>query len=463
MSIHRFSDKTPSETVEITFDFSNLFVVAQGGIIQPIVIPNSTLAGMSSSPISSGALSGESSTISSQISNPIETIISTVWSVMVLSGTDVNPNALFVTPNGTFKDAVVSTLIKGGNNQTQYLITCVATTSVGQVLTKSGIIAVLQSSTTSTISSRQDLADYCLRKLGGGVVNVEISDDQVNDCIEDAIAYYHEYHFDGIERDYIVYRIQGSQITLASTAGFRAGDSIIGPDNITQALVAAVNGNTCITNRQIGYNKFNIGDTVKSQATGAITTVTGIVLGDPDNGYIQTDSSIVGVKRILNITSILGSADYMFNVQYQIMMSEIQNLTSAGTAYFYSVQQFLGHLDFIMKKEKDFRFNRRMDRLYLDISWGLDVRVGDIVVAEVYRALDPEQFTAVYSDIWVRRYSTALMKKQQGINLKKYAGMELPGGVKFDAQAVYNEAIADIEKLENEAIYSTSPLLFDVG
>jgi hypothetical protein len=314
------------------------------------------------------------------------------------------------------------------------------------------------------MSARQDLADFILRQLGSPVIVIEVDSQQLEDNIDLAVQYYHEYHFDGIERDYLSYIIVGTKITVADATGFTKGGAVMSLDGATVALISNVTGNVITINKQVGLVKFSVGQTISTgNSGGAQTTISGIVLGDPDNGWIPVADEIVGVKKILNITSILGSSDYMFNVNYQIMMSEIQNLTSAGTAYFYGVQQFLGHLDFIMKKEKDFRFNRRMNRLYLDIAWTQDVKVGDVVIAEVYRALDEVNFPKILDDIWLKRYATALVKKQWGSNTRKYQGMQLPGGVTFNGQTIYDEAVEEVKYLEGEAIYSTSPLEFMTG
>lgn len=314
------------------------------------------------------------------------------------------------------------------------------------------------------ITSRQSLADYCLRQLGGGVINIEVSPDQIDDCIDGAIEYFHEYHFDGIERDYLIYRITGSELTVADGSIFTAGGVVYSADGKTTAKIKSVTGNVVIIDQQKGFDKFAdtnvIGGAFPHNTT---TTITSILIGDADNGWIPAADNIVGITRLLNITSIMGSADYMFNVQYQIMMSEIQNLTSAGTAYFYGVQQYLGHLDFIMKKEKDFRFNRRMNRLYLDVAWGTDIKVGDIVVAEIYKAVDPNAFPEIYSDIWLRKYLTALLKRMWGSNLRKYSNMQLPGGVTFNGLQIYNESLDDIKALEEECLKSGAPLGFMVG
>ncbi len=314
------------------------------------------------------------------------------------------------------------------------------------------------------IQSQQDLADFALRQLGAPVINIEVDASQIGDAIDNAVQYYHEYHFDGIERDFMIYQIQGTQVTVANGSLFTAGQTIASLDGKTYALIASISGNTLIINQQKGYTKFSVGQTICQQGnTGIQTTISAITIGDVDNGWIPAPFPIVGVNKILNINSFLGSSDYMFNVQYQIMMAEIQNLTSQGMAYFYGVQNYLGNLEFVMKKEKDFRFNRRMNRLYLDIDWTVDVKVSDLVAAEVYKAVDPETYTEIYSDIWLRRYATALIKKQWGTNLKKYTGVALPGGVLQNGQTIFNEALQEIQILEDEAKYSSSPLGFFIG
>lgn len=315
------------------------------------------------------------------------------------------------------------------------------------------------------IHTRQELVDYALRKLGAPVINIEIDDAQIEDCIDDAMGHYHEYHFDGIVRDFMAHKITGTVLTVASSAGFAIGDTVLSLDDgkTTRALIADVTPTSITINRQIGYDKFAINQTVKSANSQTQVVITNITLGDVDNGWITVGDNIVGVTKILNITSILGSSDYMFNMQYQIMMTELQALTKAGASSYWQTLNYLGHLDFIMKKEKNFTFHRRMNRLFLEIAWGTDVKVGDIVAAEVYRAIDEHTYEEVYDDIWLKRYVTALLKKQWGQNLSKYSGMQLPGGLTYNGDKIYQDAINDIEKLEAEALYSTSPLDFMIG
>lgn len=314
-----------------------------------------------------------------------------------------------------------------------------------------------------TIHSRQELADFALRQLGGGIINVEVTDAQLEDCIELAVQHFHEYHFDGIVRDYIVHKITGTQITLSDATNYVVGGKIVSADKKTSATITNVSVNTITINHQIGYDKFVINQAVTDGNLNNPTTITNITLGDIDNGWVAADDNIVGVTKILNITSILGSGDYMFNMQYQIMMTELQALTKAGASMYWQTLNYLGHLDFIMRKEKNYSFNRRQNRLYLEIAWGSDITVGDLVVAEVYRAIDENEYPEVYDDIWLKRYVTALVKKQWGINLSKYTGMQLPGGLTYNGLQIYEQAMTDIQKLEDEALYSTSPLNFEIG
>ena len=390
---------------------------------------------------------------------PADTIVSVVMTVNVVSGVD--PSASSIIPSGspTITLGVVSTTVSDGVVGVVYQINCVAKTSTNNYYKITTQLDIVDSTT-----ARQQFADFCLRQLGAPVINIEVADEQLEDCISQAVKFFHEFHFDGIERDYYIYRLVGSTITVANGALFQKGDTLSSLDGTTQTLISNVAGNVLTTNRQLGYIKFAVGQTVRGlDPNSPQTTISSIVLGDLDNGWIPVTDGVVGVKRLLNITSILGSSDYMFNVQYQIMLSEVQNLVSQGTAYFYGVQQYLGQLDFIMKKEKDFRFNRRQNRLYLDVAWGTDVRAGDIVVAEVYRALDENAFKAIYEDRWLRKYAIALIKKIWGGNLRKYQGMPLPGGVTFNGQQIYNEAAEEIKELENEALVNSAPLEFMVG
>jgi hypothetical protein len=314
------------------------------------------------------------------------------------------------------------------------------------------------------INSRQDLIDYALRRLGGGVINIEVSADQLDDRVQDALDYYHEYHFDGIERDFLVRKITGTKITVPSTVGFSVGNKVSVASKGIYAQIIEINGNVINISKIIGPPSivFAAGDTMTSDAGGSVV-ITSVSLGDVDKGYIPADEGIMSVIRVLNLSGVFTSGDYLFNSQYQIMMNEMQNITSGGTQYLYGMLNYLGNLDFILKKEKDFRFNRRMGKLFLDINWTTDIAIGDYVAVEVYRAIDDDTYSEILNDRWLKEYTTALIKTQWGENLSKYTGLVLPGGLQYDGKAIKQEGMAEVEKLRIEAISSGAPLAFIVG
>jgi hypothetical protein len=314
------------------------------------------------------------------------------------------------------------------------------------------------------ITSRQSLAEYSLRALGGGVIEVEVTDLQLEDAIDNAIQFYNEQHYDGMERDYLAHMVSGTTIVLDDASQFLPGKLAVCTTKRISAPIISIDypNNTITVGRVAPYGDvFSAGDTILSNFVTA--NAVSVVLGDIENGWFPVDDGILGVMRVLNLTSVMGSTEMIFNVNYQIMMSEIQAITSGNTNYYYSTMNYLGHIDFIMRKEKDFRFNRRMNKIFLDINWSADVMVGDVVVIEIYRALDEETFPKMLNDRWLKAYTTALIKRLWGNNLKKYTGMTLPGGLVYNGQIIFDEAVAEIKDLEQEALDSGAPLYMAVG
>lgn len=387
-------------------------------------------------------------------SDYIETV---VWGASVLIGVDATPTSILLTPSNSLK--VANTLINAGIAGVTYQIDCTVTTHAGLIYVLSKELDILSAADVG----RQALVDFALRQLGAPVINIELDSSQIEDAVELAMQQYHEYHFDGLMRDYFVHKITGTTIVVANGANFIVGESIVSTNGNTTATISAISGNTLTINRQIGYEKFLLNQSVKPSNSVTTTTITSITLGDIDHGYLECGENIVGVIKILNISSVLGASNYMFDMQYQIMNKEIQNLTSSGVGSYWQTMNYLGHVDFIMKKEKNFTFNRRTNKLYLEIAWGTDIDVGDVVVAEVYRAVDEHEYPEVYEDIWVRRYVTALLKRQWGTNLSKYTGIQLPGGLTYNGLQIFEQATVDIQKLEDEATFSSAPLEFACG
>jgi hypothetical protein len=123
---------------------------------------------------------------------------------------------------------------------------------------------------------------------------------------------------------------------------------------------------------------------------------------------------------------------------------------STNLIYYYQVKQELELINQVLTGVKPIRFNRHMNRLYLDLDWKADTVAGQFIIVECYRILDPETYKDVYNDMFLKRYCTALIKRQWGLNLKKFVGVQLPGGVTLNADQIYADAIDEIKQIETE-------------
>ena len=305
--------------------------------------------------------------------------------------------------------------------------------------------------------SRQDLADYCLRTLGAPVLNIEIADEQLGDAIENAINYYNDYHPDGLDRDYVKHKITFTKLELDDASLVQVGDVV--RDDKENASVMKVEGDILTLRMNKGPGTWTVGNTVTFPAGTAV--VVSVTLGDPDNRWIPIDENIQGVIRVM--PWVLGFGDGLFDITYQLRMNDLRNLSSGTMNYFTSTMEYLSMLDFLLRKEKAFRFNRRMNRLYLDINWDQDVREDTFIVVECYRLIDDTEFPEVYNDPWLKKYAAAWVKRYWGANLRKYNGLALPGGITLDGERIYGEANAELAALEEDMINNQAPLQWIMG
>lgn len=173
---------------------------------------------------------------------------------------------------------------------------------------------------------------------------------------------------------------------------------------------------------------------------------------DVDNEYIAIPDAITTVVRVLPFTFDNSSIN-MFDARYQMALNDMYNLGFAGTLANYAhVQQYINTIDMIINGTPQVEFNRHQNRLYLNIDWERYLQVGEYVIVEGYRIIDPDQATDVYNDIFLKRYLTALIKRQWGTNLKKFEGVELPGGVTMNGQQIFDEAQEEILRIEEEVM-----------
>lgn len=305
------------------------------------------------------------------------------------------------------------------------------------------------------LSTRQELIDYCLRRLGFPVIEINIDEDQINDRIDDAIQLWQEYHFDGVERTYVQHQITGSTLNLTTEDGatFTSTDTVTGGTSGATARVSSGDGTTITIEDTQGT--FEAGETITGSDSGstAILDTTPYVAGDMDNKYIPIGNGITGIIRLFNFGGAATSNTRdgnLFDLQYQFRQNDLYNLMGADMIYYSIVQSHLTTLDQLLVSSRQIRWNRKTNRLYIDTDWDKTFNPGDYVVAEAYAILDPSEYSEVYDDMFLKKYSTALIKRQWGENMKKFGGIQLPGGVTLNGDKIFEEAITEINSIEDE-------------
>lgn len=238
------------------------------------------------------------------------------------------------------------------------------------------------------LSSREDLKDYALRRLGFPVIEINVDDAQVEDRIDDALQFFSQYHFDGVEKLYLPYVL-------------------------TQ---------TDIDNKYINTNNIPTG---------------------------STGAEIVTINKVYVIDQAMSSG--MFSVQYQLMLNDYFNGFLTGTSnlnYYDTTKQYLGLLEMFLSPEKQIQFSRVTNKLRMHTDWSV-YRTGDKLMAECMVAINPETYPEIYNDILLKRYVTALIKRQWAANLSKFSNIALPGGMKFDAPQMYTDATTELGQIED--------------
>ena len=262
-------------------------------------------------------------------------------------------------------------------------------------------------------ASRTQLVDYCLRKLGAPVLEINLDDDQIDDSVDDAIQLFNERHFDGVERMFLKYKITQADLDRGRAKG--------------------TDGVGIVTTTATSTNIAGYGTTTSNWYE--------------TSNFLQVPDSVVGVEKIFKFdTSTISGG--MFSIKYQLFLNDLYNFNSVELLQYAMVKSYLEDIDFLLSPEKQIRFNKRQDRLYLDIDWGTE-NPDTYLVLDCYRALDPTSFTQVYNDPFLKMYLTALMKRQWGQNLIKFKGVKLPGGIELNGREIYDDAEREIESLRS--------------
>ena len=271
-------------------------------------------------------------------------------------------------------------------------------------------------------STRGELIDYCKRQLGAPVLEINVADEQIEDIIDDAVQFFQERHFDGVYQSYRKYAITQEDIDRG------------------QAMTTGVGLTTT---------------TAEATIAGTATTFT----YEENSNYLQVPPEVIGVTKIFHFDGSNTITNNMFSVKYQLFLNDIYYWGSTELLSYAMVKTYLEDINFLLTTEKQIRFNKRQDRLYLDIDWGM-VTVGDFLVIDCFRLMNPSEYPRVYNDSFLKPYATALIKRQWGQNLLKFQGVKLPGGVELNGREIYEDAEKDLEKIrENMSnTYELPPL-----
>ena len=267
-------------------------------------------------------------------------------------------------------------------------------------------------------TTKQELIDHCLRKLGAPVLEINVSDEQLDDIIDDAVQYFNERHFDGVERMYLKYQITQDDIDRGKADP---------PNDVGIVSTTATGG---------GYSN----------------------TWYENSNYINVPDAVIGVEKVFKFdtSSISGG---MFSIKYQLFLNDLYFFNSVNLLQYAMTKRYLEDIDFLLTTDKQIRFNKRQNRLYLDIDWGAQDK-DQYIILDCYRVLDPSTFTNIFNDSFLKRYCTALIKKQWGQNLIKFRGVKLPGGIEFNGREIYQDGVEEVNAIRDQmsSTYELPPL-----
>jgi|TARA_B100001142_G_scaffold143014_1_gene144225 hypothetical protein len=250
-------------------------------------------------------------------------------------------------------------------------------------------------------STKATLKEYCLRALGKPVIDINVDDDQVDDRIDEAVQYFCQYHSDGVERMYLKYQVTADDITRMTA------------------------------------------DTSESVTENGVTTT-----------WKQGNNFLIVPETVISVVNVFPLSDRanlnMFDVRYQLRLNDLYDFSSTSIVHYEMTMKHLDFLDHILVGEKPMRFNHLSNKLFLDMDWNNDITAGEFLIFEVFRRLDPATSTDMFDDLYLKRYTTTLIKKQWGQNLSKFSGTAMLGGVTLNGPELFSTAIQEQRQLEDE-------------
>lgn len=238
-------------------------------------------------------------------------------------------------------------------------------------------------------TSKQEFKEYVLRKIGAPVIQINVSDEQIDDRVDEAISFWRDYHYSGAQLIYLKHELSQQDI---------------------------------------------------------------------DNGYIEVPERLLGISRIFDLSSSISTGAGFFNVQYQFVLNNLSDITGYNIQHYWQSMQYLEFMQEILVGKPLVRYNRHVNKLYLDVQKDLLVP-GEYIIVEAYDIIDPDEYSDVWKDRWLQNYASALIREQWGLNLTKFTNMQLVGGVQFNGEQILSEAKQDRKEMEEEAVNNLQPLM----
>ena len=239
-------------------------------------------------------------------------------------------------------------------------------------------------------TTRDEFKDWVLRKLGAPVIQINVSDEQVDDRVDEAIDYWRDYHYNGSQLVYLKHQITQDDI---------------------------------------------------------------------DNGYVTLPTQLLGISGIFNLNTSISTGSGIFNVQYQFVLNNLEDITGYNITNYYMAMQHMEFLQEMLVGKPMIRYNKHVNKLFIDGSTAMTV--GNYIIIEAYDVIDADTYSDVWSDSWLQNYASALVREQWGLNLTKFTGMQLVGGVAFNGEQILAEAREDRLRMEEEAVTSLQPLNYN--
>jgi len=310
-------------------------------------------------------------------------------------------------------------------------------------------------------TTKAEFKEFCLRKLGKPVIDINVSDEQADDRIDEALSYYHDYHFDGVEKTYFKHKVSNSvlKLTTSTAEDFTVGEVITSAGG-AKARVASTSGSEITYTKPTTDTAFAHDETITGEDSNTTATIessanSGITKGIFELGYIEIPDNIIGAVNLFTPESNVGIGSGIFNAKYQFVLHNLHDIINYNMTHFYMSMANISLLEDMLVGAVPLRYNRHTNKLFLDTN--LDsLSLGTHVVIEAYQVVDGTTYTDLWKDRFLQNYATAKIKYQWGSNLTKFNGMTLPGGVQFNGEQILSDAREEIQRLEEEMASSYS-------